>query len=139
MLDRLAVEDIFSFIRHIQAAHDIHERRFAGTGRSDDTDKFSLFDLHGSMVECSYLLASDMINLRNIPKCNHRHHRLTDLDVFCQDLRPVRLRRKDRPAYRTAWTASDRRQILQIPAYYRSGCHLSFLYSKPCRLRKVRL
>ena len=71
ILNRDAVQHVLSLIRHIQAAHDIHQRRLAAPGRADDTHEFPLTDMQVGVIQRPKLLTAHPVNFRNILKNNH--------------------------------------------------------------------
>ena len=70
-LDRQTAEQIRALIRRIKAAHDVHERRFAAAGRTDDADKFIFVNMQTHMVERVQRLIAHAVYLGYIVKYDH--------------------------------------------------------------------
>src|SRR5437764_5646201 len=80
----LAVKEVLSARRTIQAADDVHERRLTGAGRSRDADELAPINVERRSSQRPDLDVADLIGLRQIANGNNA------LAHECNDYRPPR-------------------------------------------------
>src|SRR5262245_24038924 len=59
--------------RGIEAAEDMHQRRFAAARWSDDRDEFAGIDVEVNVIECTDFLAAEMVDFADAAEFDESH------------------------------------------------------------------